>query len=247
MQKNNGATDPPPLDSALNRAEYVRLAQILAALPGEDAMNLEEMDGFFAALICSPNLVPFRIVLPELWGGGDTDAFADSIDPEELFGLVLRRWNVVSQSLQSPGDSYIPLLETEDGEKSTQGNRWARGFMRGVHLCGESWDEIFAVDDVERFAMVLPILALAHENDRDEEMRPRKEPLSPADRKTLCGILGPAAKRIYNYFRPHRIRESKRAAGVMMRAEKKIGRNEPCSCGSGKKYKHCCGRSASNP
>ncbi|MBI4526377.1 MAG: SEC-C domain-containing protein [Deltaproteobacteria bacterium] len=25
-------------------------------------------------------------------------------------------------------------------------------------------------------------------------------------------------------------------------AEKKIGRNEPCPCGSGKKYKHCCGK-----
>ena len=25
-----------------------------------------------------------------------------------------------------------------------------------------------------------------------------------------------------------------------MRVEKKLGRNEPCSCGSGKKYKHCC-------
>jgi preprotein translocase subunit SecA len=23
---------------------------------------------------------------------------------------------------------------------------------------------------------------------------------------------------------------------------KKVGRNEPCPCGSGKKYKHCCGR-----
>jgi len=23
---------------------------------------------------------------------------------------------------------------------------------------------------------------------------------------------------------------------------RKIGRNEPCPCGSGKKYKHCCGR-----
>jgi preprotein translocase subunit SecA len=22
---------------------------------------------------------------------------------------------------------------------------------------------------------------------------------------------------------------------------KKVGRNEPCPCGSGKKYKHCCG------
>lgn len=25
---------------------------------------------------------------------------------------------------------------------------------------------------------------------------------------------------------------------------KKIGRNEPCPCGSGKKYKHCCGKNA---
>ena len=25
-------------------------------------------------------------------------------------------------------------------------------------------------------------------------------------------------------------------------AGKKVGRNEPCPCGSGKKYKHCCGR-----
>ena len=26
------------------------------------------------------------------------------------------------------------------------------------------------------------------------------------------------------------------------RKTRKIGRNEPCPCGSGKKYKHCCGR-----
>jgi SWIM/SEC-C metal-binding protein len=26
------------------------------------------------------------------------------------------------------------------------------------------------------------------------------------------------------------------------RVEKKVGRNEPCSCGSGKKYKNCCGQ-----
>ena len=28
------------------------------------------------------------------------------------------------------------------------------------------------------------------------------------------------------------------------RKVKKIGRNEPCPCGSGKKYKNCCGRDA---
>jgi len=29
-----------------------------------------------------------------------------------------------------------------------------------------------------------------------------------------------------------------------VRVGKKIGRNEPCPCGSGKKYKNCCGRQA---
>jgi SEC-C motif-containing protein len=29
---------------------------------------------------------------------------------------------------------------------------------------------------------------------------------------------------------------------TIVRSSRKIGRNEPCPCGSGKKYKHCCGR-----
>lgn len=31
-------------------------------------------------------------------------------------------------------------------------------------------------------------------------------------------------------------------SGTFMRSERKIGRNEPCPCGSGKKYKNCCGK-----
>ena len=32
------------------------------------------------------------------------------------------------------------------------------------------------------------------------------------------------------------------AGGTSQRSERKVGRNEPCPCGSGRKYKHCCGR-----
>ena len=35
-------------------------------------------------------------------------------------------------------------------------------------------------------------------------------------------------------------REQKQSGTI--RKEKKIGRNDPCPCGSGKKYKKCCGR-----
>ena len=36
--------------------------------------------------------------------------------------------------------------------------------------------------------------------------------------------------------------EQQRARKAPVRTGRKIGRNEPCPCGSGKKYKHCCGR-----
>lgn len=38
-------------------------------------------------------------------------------------------------------------------------------------------------------------------------------------------------------------REQKKS-GTVVRSEKKVGRNDPCPCGSGKKYKQCCGRNA---
>lgn len=31
-------------------------------------------------------------------------------------------------------------------------------------------------------------------------------------------------------------------SGTVRRTDKKVGRNDPCPCGSGKKYKNCCGR-----
>jgi preprotein translocase subunit SecA len=51
----------------------------------------------------------------------------------------------------------------------------------------------------------------------------------------------------YNHGDTQEIRQSngsgpKAKADTFVRAQKKLGRNEPCWCGSGKKYKHCHGR-----
>ena len=34
------------------------------------------------------------------------------------------------------------------------------------------------------------------------------------------------------------------ASVTVKRSAPKVGRNDPCPCGSGKKYKQCCGRNA---
>ncbi|MDV4150785.1 SEC-C metal-binding domain-containing protein [Clostridium sp. AL.422] len=45
-------------------------------------------------------------------------------------------------------------------------------------------------------------------------------------------------------FSPEKRKEiqKKYRESVMVRNENKIGRNDPCTCGSGKKYKKCCGK-----
>ena len=40
------------------------------------------------------------------------------------------------------------------------------------------------------------------------------------------------------------IYDNYRRSRTVRRTEKKIGRNDPCPCGSGKKYKNCCGKTA---
>jgi uncharacterized protein len=50
----------------LTDAEYDRLADTLNRFHGEGAMNLEQLDGFFAALICGPNPVHPSEYLPEI-------------------------------------------------------------------------------------------------------------------------------------------------------------------------------------
>jgi len=36
--------------------------------------------------------------------------------------------------------------------------------------------------------------------------------------------------------------KEQKLSGTVIRKGRKIGRNDPCPCGSGKKYKYCCGR-----
>jgi uncharacterized protein len=228
------------LDEPLTDAEYERLVAILRSFPGKDAMNLEEMDGFFAALICAPVMVPLSEYLPEIWGGDETAPFAEADCLDEFFNLAMRHWNFVSRELGSADLVFIPRLYLEEDEEFPKGNRWAQGFLKGIAMCREGWNEIF--EDEDKSAMLLPAVVLAHENDPEPEMRPWKTPPSLELRKQVCTALAVSAQHLYDYFRPHRIQETQRGAAAARQSGTKVGRNEPCPCGSGKKYKRCCGK-----
>ncbi len=112
--------------------------------------------------------------------------------------------------------------------------------MRGISLGEDDWREFFR--DENDFGLMIPILALHHEHDPDPEMRSYAEPVSAELRKTLLAGLSSSVMEIYRCLAPAReMNADAEAVGAGPMRRSKIGRNEPCPCGSGKKYKHCCG------
>lgn len=52
----------------------------------------------------------------------------------------------------------------------------------------------------------------------------------------------PQWENIFTEEKRKELYHEQKVSGTYVRTEKKIGRNDPCPCGSGKKYKQCCGR-----
>ena len=114
-------------------------------------------------------------------------------------------------------------------------------FLRGMALRRADWGEL--LKDEDEGGWIIPIFALAHEHDPDPAMRPYQEPMSAERREDLIVRAAAGITAIYRYFEPHRRMLADRGSEHSAhRRTKKIGRNDPCSCGSGKKYKHCCGK-----
>src|SRR5215467_4280082 len=164
----------PVLSRQLTANECEQVADVLERFRSERAMNLEMLDGFFAALICCPDLVVPSEYLPEIWGGAmtDSEAFHSAAELQTFMDLIMRHWNAVAHTLDSD-DVYVPLV-LEDDNKVVYGNDWANGFVRGMGLRHDEWSVLF--EDEDHAGALVPILALAHEHHPDPEMRPYKEP-----------------------------------------------------------------------
>jgi uncharacterized protein len=224
----------------LTDAELDRLADVLKRCGGKNAMNVEMLDGFLAALICSPTSVLPSEYLPEIWGSDGADGLAveRKSDLQELLSLIMRHWNATGHILQSV-DNFSPVL-LEDESGVSRGNDWAVGFMRGMGMRRNSW--LGLLDNEQHGGSLVPIMALAHENDPDPDMRSYKEPVSAELRDKLIAGVMVGVPAIYRHFAKDRKSEAQRLASTktFRRDAPKVGRNDSCPCGSGKKFKHCC-------
>jgi uncharacterized protein len=226
----------------LTDAELDRLGAFLKGCKGGRAMNIEQFDGFFAALIAGPETVMPGEYYPEVFGGEMSDAceFGSLDEANEILGLMMRHWNDIAGTLFK-GEVYEPIL-LQDENGVAHGNDWAHGFMWGTAMRHDGWAEL--VDDEEHGGCLIPTMMLCHEHDEDPEMRP--EPISPEKREEVIVHMAVGLLGAYRYFRDHRQVKPGTHTSEPRRNAPKVGRNDPCPCGSGKKYKKCCGGATVN-
>jgi len=227
-------TQPKPLTDA----ELDRLGDFLKRCKGGKAMNLEELDGFFAALIAAPETVMPSEYNREVFGGEMSEVveFSGLDEAQEIMNLMMRHWNRIASTLYK-GKIHVPLI-CEDEKGELHGNDWARGFMRGMQMRHDAWSEL--INDEKYGGSLTPMMVLYHEHDEDPKMRP--EPITPDKREKLIALTAAGLANAYEYFR----KEREADLGEARRGTPKIGRNDPCPCGSGKKYKKCCVRATVN-
>jgi uncharacterized protein len=187
----------PNLNEPLTAAERGQLEDFLLRVNEGKAMNLEEMDGFFCAAICGPEVVPANECLPHVWGAERiTGSRLRSI--EEVDGalkLVSRHWNTIVRAFLNGVDYRPVLLKDERGMVS--GNDWAGGFVQGMVLRKKGWSKLMV--DEEHRGLLQPVFALAYEKVPVADKPP--DPIDPERRKEFLDRVSAFLPVVRRYFR----------------------------------------------
>ncbi len=213
------------------------------ASPAAPKTAMSTLDGYLTGVIVTPQAVPVR---PSAWIGrfwGDDDPiFADEAQINAALGAVALRYNTligdIDRSLERLEAERIvdhrPLFVAGDQKPSHDAVRaWARGFWRAMALAPATWSKL--VEDERTKIIVEPFVGFVDIGGVD----PNEIPDDVNDLLDAEAALIP--RMILILRKLARIREAAGRPAPLPRRGK-IGRNDPCPCGSGKKHKRCCAR-----
>ena len=232
----------------------------------DETPQWEFCEGFMAALICCRRPIPPAEYLPVLLAIGldgeeDEGSFADAAQGRRFIELWTRRWNEVAQALDAQIESlddetaYQPevmdvrgaIAALPEEERATLegdavpsfGQIWALGFMYAVEAWREEWAPPRDKEAVKWLDEALDaIVALTEDDTEPATLSVLDDAAPPSISVQRLNAFADAVWAVYD------LRELWRNFGprvATVHADAKPGRNDPCFCGSGKKYKKCCG------
>ena len=257
----------PPLAASaqdLSDAEFAELDDLLAGIPEPlEPLDAVMLDGFLAAVIVQPELIAAERWLPHVFDAGGHRWGEAEPTPEQLRAreLIARRHAAMNRSLAEFGGFDPLILEPADMTGAVDPTdpveadaaavaeapelpaldattRAILPWVAGFEFAASIFPALYELDDdavattLARLYRFLP--AEGEEDQAINELVATERPLTTLDAaiEEIIACVG----ELYDLTSPLRYQVE-----TVRRAAPKVGRNDPCPCGSGRKFKHCHG------
>ena len=213
-----------------------------------------ELQGFLFTIASSPETIKPSEWLPIISNEEDI-GFENDIEAQRVLNLIMALYNQVNSSVLERSDAmpsgceFQPDIDANFNEESSV-SQWSRGFVLGHDWLSEVWDECLPeMMDEECGATVMALSffssrqladAFYAEMDPTNRTAPGKsfEQFAETVRELFAAALSSHSHLGRTIFE---VLMQTPATGDSPARNSKIGRNDPCPCGSGKKHKKCCG------
>jgi uncharacterized protein len=203
------------LKTPLSDEEYDELDALLAA---PEAMDVSMLEGFLTAVVIGPAPLSPEQWLARVWDWQDGTRALASATPEQCARaqvLVMRHYHHMAEWLAKDPASFEPIFECGPQWSPMQ---WGSGFLLGMQMDIAAWTPLLQ-GQPEWFSPFQQLGSSEAKSMDDDALEQAMDAVTPS----VIKINGHFVEQ----------RQPKRAP--------KVGRNDPCPCGSGKKYKKCCG------
>ncbi len=214
-------------------------AALLALPPESEGMLASQFDGFVTGVLLCPEMIMPSEWLPHVWGDPEHAVFESDAAAQRTVAAVMAHYNRVARGLARSRAVYEPLFDENRRTGEVLWEMWVSGFEEAMRLRPDAWMATVESGDPD-VEHALPLLLTLHAiqagesdmpNDSIDELSVQAPDLIPEIVLTLNswvkaqrGATGAA-----------------NLPGAPARSTK-VGRNDPCPCGSGRKFKKCCGQ-----
>ena len=196
-------------------------------------MLLTELDGFLTGLLMCPEAIPPAEWMTIVWGAEveGMPPFEDPLDVQWFADAVAARRDEIARDLGR--GKLQPIFDVDERNGEVLWEYWIDGFAAAIELRPDAWEALshVPVTVAPRSKLAMLIAVARDESDLDSVEINALQDRAAAELTEAVQLLYAAQTGVGGAT----------SVAASTTAASKVGRNDPCPCGSGKKHKRCCG------
>jgi uncharacterized protein len=211
-----------------------------------DTLKYHELQGFLFTIACAPELVKPSEWMAIVFGEGEA-GYASLEEAQSVMTELLTLYNDVNAAVREgraalPADCEFRPHDLANLDDDAPVAQWSRGFLQGHRWLEETWNPYIPDEIDQDYAAMLMTLSFFASNTLAAAYCAEIGDRELADVAPMMRDAFPDALSQYAHL-------GQSIQQILLEAEaedpgqprRRVGRNEPCPCGSGKKFKRCCG------